>query len=123
MIKQFKFLLLVILLSIPAFFRMVRSGIFSMSDFHLFRLYEFDKCVKAMQIPCRWAPDAGLGYGEPLFNFYPQLPYAIGEIFHLLGFTFVDSLKILFTLSIIGSAIAIYFLAKHLWKSQWAGIV
>ena len=121
--KYLKIVLILILISIPAFFRMLKPGIFSMQDFHLFRLYEFDKCVRALQIPCRWAPDAGLGYGEPLFNFYPQLSYAIGEIFHLIGFSLIDSLKILFTLSIIGSTAAMYFLAKHLWKSQWAGIV
>ena len=121
--KYLKIVLILILISIPAFFRMLKPGIFSMQDFHLFRLYEFDKCVRALQIPCRWAPDAGLGYGEPLFNFYPQLSYAIGEIFHLIGFSLIDSLKILFTLSIICSTAAMYFLAKHLWKSQWAGIV
>lgn len=123
MIRKYKFLLLVILLSIPAFFRMLKPGIFSMQDFHLFRLYEFDKCVKLLQIPCRWAPDAGLGFGEPLFNFYPQLSYAIGEVYHLAGGTFVDSLKFLFILSFIGSGVAMYFLAKHLWKNEWGALI
>ena len=121
--KKLKFLFLLLILTIPAFFRMIKPGIYSMQDFHLFRLYEFDKCVKALQIPCRWAPDAGLGYGEPVFNFYAQLPYAIGEIFHLIGFSFIDSIKILFALSLIGSGVAMYFLVKHLWKNDWAAIV
>lgn len=121
--KRFKFLIFVILLTIPAFFRMLKPGIFSMQDFHLFRLYEFDKCVKALQIPCRWAPDAGLGYGEPLFNFYPQLSYAVGELYRLSGGTFIDSLKFLFVLSFVGSAVAMYFLTKHLWKNEWGAVV
>lgn len=98
-------------------------GIHSMQDFHLFRLYEFDKCIKSFQIPCRWAPDAGLGYGEPLFNFYGQLTYAIGEIFHLIGFNFINSLKILFILSLVGSSISMFFLAKKIWKNDYAALV
>lgn len=115
--------LLVILLSAFSFVRMLKPGIYSMQDFHLFRLYEFDKCVKSLQIPCRWVPDAGLGYGEPLFNFYGQIPYAAGEIFHLVSFSFIDSIKILFILSLLGSGISMYFLAKEVWKDKFGALV
>ena len=126
LIKFFKnnyLLLLVILLSVFSFVRMLKPGMFSTQDFHLFRLFEFDKCVKSLQIPCRWAPDAGLGYGEPLFNFYGQIPYLLGEMYHLAGGTFIDSLKLLFILSLIGSGVSMFFLAKHLWKSDWGGLI
>lgn len=116
-------LLLIFILTIPAFSRMIRPGIFSMQDFHLFRLYEFDLCFRDFQIPCRWARDAGRGYGEPVFNFYTQVPYAIGEIFHLIGFQFIDSIKILFILSLVGSAISMFFLAKQIWGNNLAGIL
>jgi len=121
--KKIKFIFIILLVSIPAFYRMLIPGIYSMQDFHLFRLYEFDKCVKSLQIPCRWAPDAGNGYGEPLFNFYGQISYAIGEIFHLAGLSLIDSLKLLFVVSIVGSGVAMYFLAKKIWKSDLAGFV
>lgn len=116
------FLLLVIAI-IPTFYRMLRPGLYSMQDFHFFRLYEFDRCVRDLQIPCRWAPDAGLGYGEPIFNFYGQLPYAVGEVFHLGGFSKVDSLKILFILSLVGSAFSMFFLARGLWASNSAAFL
>src|SRR3972149_11736898 len=103
---------LVILLSLPIFWRLLPFGIHSMQDFHLFRLYEFDKCVESLQIPCRWAPDAGLGYGEPLFNFYSQLTYVFGEVIHLVGFSLIDSLKGLFILSFILSAVSMFFLSR-----------
>ncbi len=96
---------------------------YSTQDFHLFRLYEFDKCVQIGQIPCRWAPDAGLGYGEPLFNFYGQFVYALGEVFHLAGFSFIDSIKILFTLSILGSGIGMFYLAKSVWKNNFSALI
>src|SRR5258708_28332007 len=115
------FLIIIFLLSIPTFAKMVRPGIYSMQDFHYFRLFEFDKCIKALQIPCRWAPDAGLSYGEPLFNFYTQVPYAVGEIIHLIGFQLVDSLKITFILSLILSGISMFFLSRQIWKSELGG--
>lgn len=122
-LKNNYFLLLIIILSVFSFVRMLKPGIYSMQDFHLFRLYEFDKCIKSLQIPCRWAPDAGLGYGEPLFNFYGQIPYAVGEIFYLIGLSFIDSIKLLFILSLIGSGISMYFLAKEVWKDKFGALV
>ena len=110
------FILLVILITIPTFWKMLPEGIYSMQDFHLFRLFEYDLCIQRYEIPCRWAQDAGLGYGEPLFNFYGQFPYFVGEIFHLSGLSFIDSTKILFILSLLGSGIAMFYLSKNIWK-------
>lgn len=121
--KIFIFLFALLIILIPTFLRMVQPGIFSTQDFHFFRLFEFDKCVQNFQIPCRWAQDAGLGYGEPLFNFYAQLPYAFGEIFHLIGFQVIDSLKIVFTLSLILSGFSMFLLANKIWKDKYAALV
>lgn len=117
------FILIIFLLSIPTFWQMLTPGIFSMQDFHLFRLIEFDKCIRALQIPCRWAPDAGAGYGEPVFNFYGQFVYVFGELFHLINFSKVDSLKITFIFSLVGSAISMFFLAKKIWKNNFSALV
>ena len=122
-LNKYKFLILTIFLIIPTFWNMVPKGIYSMQDFHLFRLFEFDKCIKSFQIPCRWAPDAGLGFGEPLFNFYGQFSYVFGEMFHLAGGSFINSIKFSFILSLVGSAIAMYFLAKSLWKNEYSSVL
>lgn len=114
---------MLVILVVPTFWRMLRSGIYTIQDPHFFRLVEFDKCIKDFQIPCRWSADAGLGYGEPLFNFYGQLPYVIGEVFHLIGFSYIDSLKIIFIISLVGSTISMYFFARYLWNSSWAGFL
>jgi len=116
-------LIIVLVLTIPTFWRMLTPGIYSMQDFHFFRQLEFDKCVKILQIPCRWAPDAGLGYGEPLFNFYGQIPYVIGEVYHLLGGQIIDSVKFLFILSLLGSSVSMFFLSRSLWKNDFSGLV
>ncbi len=121
--KTWFFILLILVLSIPTFFLMLRFGIFSMQDFHIFRLIEFDKCIKALQIPCRWAQDSGAGYGEPIFNFYGQFPYWVGEIFHLVGFAFTDSLKFIFILSIVCSGISMFFLSRKIWKNDFSALI
>ena len=118
-----KILILLFLLSTLSFFRMLRPGVYSTQDFHLFRLYQFEKCLLDFQLPCRWAPDAGLGYGEPIFNFYGQVSYLAGEFFRLIGFSLIDSLKAVFAVSLAGSAIAMYFLAKKIWKNEFAGLI
>src|SRR5258708_3218762 len=118
-----KFVILIIFLSIPTFFLMLRFGIFSMQDFHIFRLIEFDKCLQHLQIPCRWAQDSGAGYGEPIFNFYGQFPYWVGEIFHLISFSKIDSIKILFILSFVLSAIGMFFLSRKIWKNDLSALI
>lgn len=94
-----------------------------MQDFHLFRQFEFDRCVKDLQLPCRWAPDVAFGYGEPLFNFYTQTPYVFGEIFHLAGLQIIDSVKIIFLLTIVLSGLSMYLLANQIWKNTNAAIL
>lgn len=112
-----------ILISIPTFFRMLRPGIYSMQDFHFFRLVEFNKCFNDLQIPCRWSQEAGLGYGEPLFNFYGQIPYVFGQFLNSFGFSLIDSLKGVFIFSLIGSSISMFLLSKHLFKNNLASVV
>lgn len=117
------FLALVLVLIVPSFYGMMRFGMFSTQDFHIFRLVEFDKCVRLLQIPCRWSPDAGLGYGEPIFNYYGQFAYAVGEIFHLFGISFIDSVKTLFIVSLLGSGLTMFILVRRIWKNNLGALV
>lgn len=112
--KWWVFLVLAVLFSIPAFFKIVRPGFFPIQDnMQVFRLFELNKCVSDFQLPCRWIPDGGYGYGYPQFNFYAPLVYYIGEIFYLGGFQFIDSIKILFGLGFILSAVTMFILARE----------
>src|SRR3989344_2222187 len=91
-----------------------QSGYFMMhDDLQMMRQLEMEKCILDGQIPCRWVPDMAYGFGYPLFNFYPPLPYLIGEIFRVFGFSFVETVKLTFAFSLVGSGIAMYFLAKE----------
>jgi GT2 family glycosyltransferase len=117
-------LLIVTLLTIPAFFNLLRSGYFPMQDdLQAFRVHQMDKCFDDLQIPCRWVPDAGYQYGYPQFNYYPPLPYYLGALLHRVGIQYIDSVKILFVAGYILSAVTMYLLINTILKSSWAGIV
>lgn len=125
MSKTSKFLpyLIIIISSLLAFSLILKPGYFPMhDDFQLTRLHQMNKCIQDHQIPCRWVPDMGYGYGYPLFNFYPPFPYYLGEVFVLLGFNFITSVKLLFFLGFFLSGLFMYLFAKELW-GRWGGVV
>ena len=91
-----------------------QSGYFNMhDDLQMMRQLEMEKCFLDGQIPCRWVPDMGYGFGFPLFNFYPPLPYLIGEAIRILGASFVTTAKLTFALSFVASGVGMYLLAKE----------
>ena len=88
-------------------------------DLHMMRQLEMEKCFADRQIPCRWVQDMGYGFGFPLFNFYPPLPYLIGQGIRFLGFSFVNTVKITFALSFIVSGVSMYLLAKEFFPENF----
>lgn len=62
-------------------------------EYHIIRFWQFYKGLSSGNWFPRWAPDLNNGYGMPLFTFNYPFPNYIGSLFHLLGFSFVDSVK------------------------------
>ncbi len=119
MLKKIILAVLLLLLVIPTFSSLLRPGYFPMhDDMQAMRLLQMDKCIKDGQIPCRWVPDMGYGYGYPQFNFYPPLPYYVMETFHLLGLGYLDSVKAGFVLSVLVSTAGMYLLGSTLWGND-----
>lgn len=111
-----KNLIVLILLCLPAFALLFQPGYFSMhDDLQATRQLEMAKCFTDGQIPCRWVPDLGYGFGYPLFNYYPSLPYLIGQPFHWLGFQFIDIVKIVGILGFVVTALNMYLLGREFW--------
>jgi len=108
--------ILLLILIVPTFNFLLKPGLYwnMHDDMQMVRQLEMEKCLKDGQIPCRWTPDLGFGYGYPLFNFYPPLPYLAGQIFRSLGFSFVTTVKLSTILLITLSALAMYLLASDL---------
>jgi len=105
----------ILVLSFVVWKPLVSPGYFSMhDDQQIVRLAQLDKSLSFGQFPVRWVEDLGFGYGYPLFNFYPPLVYYLGEVFHLgLGASFITSVKLVWLVALVGSGIAMYFLAKE----------
>jgi hypothetical protein len=78
------------------------------------------RSLRDLQFPVRYSGYLNFQYGYPLFNFAYPLPYYLGTIFVALKFGFVNSIKILFSLSVILSFFSMFLLAKDLWKNKWA---
>lgn len=110
-----------VLITLPTLLPFFNAKFFYTQDYiFIARLQQMSSALFSGQFPVRWAPD--LRYGEPLFNFYAPLPYYIGAAISLLGFDFIWVAKILFMLSSILSATAMYILAGKLFGRR-AGIL
>lgn len=99
----------------PSFFSLLKPGYFNMhDDMQMIRQLEFEKCLHDGQIPCRWTPDLGYEYGYPLFNFYPPMPYIVGQVFRTFNFSFVNTVKLTAITQIILSALFMFILASSI---------
>lgn len=56
----------------------------------------------------RWGENLNWGYGHPVLMFLYPLPSYMASLFHFLGFSFVDSVKLVFGISFILSGFAMY---------------
>lgn len=110
------FLVLVILLALPILFGLFNGGLFVSDDgnWMVIRFSSFYEEFRNGQIPIRFLSRLNNGYGYPVANFlYPLFMY-MGVPIHILGFSFVATIKIILGLSMIGSAVFAY-----LWLSKF----
>ncbi len=82
-------------------------------------LQGMDQCFKDKQIPCRWIPNLVQQYGSPIFNYQAPLPYYVGEAIFLLVKNYHIAIKMIYSISILGSFIFAYFFIKRLLGEMW----
>lgn len=118
--NDYLFFLLLIILSIPAVYYLMQPGFFQSDDgeWMIIRFSAFFQSLRDGQIPVRFLGRLNNGYGYPVANFlYPGFMY-LGVPIHLLGFGFVNTIKIIFGLCMLGSVIfSFLWLAKIFNKS------
>lgn len=78
------------------------------------RIDQMTKGLMSGQFPVRLVPDLGYGYGYPIFNFYAPLPYYVGAVFQITGFSAVMSAKFMYLVGILLSAITMFYLGRKL---------
>ncbi|EKD79717.1 MAG: hypothetical protein ACD_40C00332G0005 [uncultured bacterium] len=103
-----------IILSLTVGWQLLRKGYFPMhDDLQVMRFYQMRRCFDDGQLPCRWSPNMGNEYGQPMFNYYSAFPYYLGTAFNLLGASYINTVKIVFLLSLFFSALFAYLFARQ----------
>lgn len=83
---------------------------------HIARIANFYQNLSEGNIIPRWAGNLNWGYGHPILMFLYPFPSYSASFFHSLGFSLVDSTKIVFGLAYILSGVAMY-----LWLRSFLG--
>ena len=120
---------LVILLCVIAVVPLLRSESPCTHDgsFHYYRVAAMRHALQESTEPLRAAftrylPDLAFGYGYPFFNYRAALSYYLALALHLAGVALPLALNMVYALSIAGSAVAAYLLARDLFGPR-AGVV
>lgn len=117
--------ILLFIFSMPAVADLFIPGGFTSHDLthHVVRQISMDKLLSEGQFPPRWSGKLNNGYGYPVFLFNYPLPSMVGEIFHKLGFGFVDSVEAVLFTSMIISVLGMYLFLKALLKDRMAAFL
>ncbi|EKD86934.1 MAG: hypothetical protein ACD_37C00097G0005 [uncultured bacterium] len=80
---------------------------------HVARIANFYASLSEGNIIPRWAGNLNWGYGHPILMFLYPLPSYFASIFHLFGLSLVDSVKAVFGVSYILSALFMFFWLRN----------
>lgn len=111
--KPVNLLVLVIALSILPVLSQFRKGDYNGGLYQnaSFAAGFFDSLSEGNLIP-RWAERLDTYFGYPAYIFMYHTPFYISSVFHLLGFSFVNSVKLTFVFSYILSGVSMWFFVK-----------
>lgn len=89
---------------------------------HVVRIANFYQSLSEGNIVPRWANNLNWGFGHPVLMFLYPLPSYVASVFHMLGFSILNSTKLVFAVSYILSGFSMYNWAKGRWGTH-AGII
>ena len=115
--KDILWMVLIIILCLPAVWALFQPGFFTSHDgeWMVIRFTDFHRALRDGQFPVRFAGRLNHGYGYPVFNFLYPFSFYFAEFFHVLGFSFINSVKAVFISSFFLSGIFMFFWAKNYW--------
>lgn len=118
-------LVLIILISLLPIISIFRNGAYESGDLtiHVSFAMPFFEALKTGHWVPVWNEYVLQGYGYPLYLFTYPLPYYFTALFHLLGFSFINSIKILLAASYIVSGIGMYLFVKEELRNTKAAFV
>lgn len=122
---NFLALFFLVILSLPALKSLAASGFYTSHDgeTHTARIAQYYQALADRQFPPRFAGSFYNGLGSPIFVYIYPLPYLLGSLFHLAGFSYVNSFKIIMSLGFVFSGIFAYLWLKAVFKSEKAAFL
>ena len=115
-----KYIALIIVLTLIALWPFAKKGYFESHDgeWMVIRFSAFHQTLSAGQFPVRFVDRLNDNYGYPVLNFLYPLPFYISEISKILGFDFVNSIKITFVLATLTSTLAMFWALSQLFEKR-----
>jgi hypothetical protein len=89
---------------------------------HYYRVVAVHQALDDGILFTRYLPDLAFGYGFPFFNYRAPASYYLTLAFFLIGLALPTAMKLVYVVSVVGSALTAYLLARDLFGSQ-AGLV
>ncbi|MCM8787908.1 MAG: hypothetical protein NC935_07670 [Candidatus Omnitrophica bacterium] len=117
-----RYLFLLILISLVPLRSLLHPGMFIShdSELHVARLASFYKSFTEGNLFPRWGANFNNNLGNPTLMFLYPLPNYFGLPFIALGFSFIDTVKILFALGFILSGIFMFLLLSEIFSQKTA---
>lgn len=122
--KKFLFIFIIFFISLVTLIDLFRPGLPLTHDGqdHVARIANFYQNLSEGNVIPRWAGNLNWGYGHPILEFLYPLSSYFASLFHFVGFTLVDSVKLVFGTSFVLSAFAMYFFVKELIGDEKASL-
>ncbi|MBM3283005.1 hypothetical protein FJY90_02000, partial [Candidatus Gottesmanbacteria bacterium] len=117
-------ILVFLLLLLPAILPVFKPYVTGTADGlgHKFRLVSFYESLSEGNLRPRWAKEAALGYGAPVFLYNYPLPYYFASLFVRLGNSINGSGQLLSAFSLLFSAIFMFLAVEKLTGSLLGGL-
>ncbi|MCX7855857.1 MAG: hypothetical protein N2556_07790, partial [Anaerolineae bacterium] len=87
---------------------------------HLLRVVQLDHLWSQGVLFSRMAPDMGLGYGLPVFNFYPPFSHYLALVLGRLAGSLTRGFQVVAGLAIVLRGLGTYFLARDIFPEEAA---
>jgi hypothetical protein len=112
--KRINLFLLLVIISFLPLISILRKGGYESGDLsiHVVVAMGFFDNLKQWNILPAWFGTGCSGYGCPSYIFIYQLPYYLVSFFHLLSFSFINSIKIVLAISFLLSGIGMFLWIK-----------
>jgi len=115
-----KYLLIILVLSLFALWPFFKKGYFEThdGDWMIIRFSAFHQTLSSGQFPVRFVDRLNNNFGYPVINFLYPLPFYLAEIPRILGFGFVESIKIITVAATLGSVVVMFWALSQKFKKE-----